>query len=227
MRATIGFVTEKFREFNHQIFADTLPVPTLGIFHARRRLGELRYPLHRDGHMPEPREYELRITDRIDMEQAVVEDTLIHEMIHLYIHVNRIQDTSQHGQAFRRLAEAINRRHGRNITVTHRLSDEEKQSDAHMKWHRMAVVTFTDSHKAICVCASTRIFDIHRQLQGQSNVAGWTWHVSYDPFFNDYPASRRLAYYRISPEDIAGHVFGEMSREFVCDGRTFRMKNSI
>lgn len=226
MRATLQFLQEKFEEFNRTVFAGALPRVTIGVFHARRRLGELRYPRYSSGRRPAPEEYTIRISDYFDMEQAALEDTLIHEMIHLYIHWFDIPDRSAHGPAFRKMAAAINRRHGRHITVTRPLSDSEKESDTRLSWHYIVLVTLSNGERLVCVCASTRIFEIHTQLGMQPNVSGWEWRISYDPFFNHFPRCRRLAYYKISPEEIDAHIHGEMSRPCVCDGRIFKVADA-
>ena len=140
-------------------------------------------------------------------------------MIHLYIHVNRLRDTSAHGKVFRTMMDAVNSRHGRRVTVSHRSSAEENATDRAVRDHYICLIRMSGGERFVTICARSRIFDIHRQLCTAGNVAGFEWRYSRNPAFNIYPRSRVLKLYRIPPE--LEDVLKE-SRLCSCDGRTLR-----
>lgn len=108
--------------FNALCFGGKLPVVPLKVSHARTFLGKLVMRRKR-GFFLSRTEYQLRISDFYDLPQQEFEDTVLHEMIHLHIAVNRLKDTSPHGPVFRRIMEAFNQRYGRHVTVSRRMKD--------------------------------------------------------------------------------------------------------
>lgn len=64
----------------------------------------------------------LRINTRFDLPEDLLQDTILHEMIHYYIAVNHLRDTSTHGQLFRREMKRINEQGNRHITISYRLT---------------------------------------------------------------------------------------------------------
>ena len=70
-------------------------------------------------------DFVLRINTRIDLPEYVMEDIILHEMIHYYIAVNQLRDTSSHGRLFRREMARINADGNRHITISYRLSKEQ------------------------------------------------------------------------------------------------------
>ena len=97
MRASLKFITDSYRQFNRECFAGTLPEVELHVSSSRRALGCLKFRRIRDGRGWRYADFSIWISNRLDLPQEVIEDTIIHEMIHLYIHVNGLRDTSAHG----------------------------------------------------------------------------------------------------------------------------------
>lgn len=219
MRASLDFLEESYRKFNQECFAWTLPVVPLHISRSRRMLGCLRFVRGRCGGHETYRDFSIHISNRLDMPRNVVEDTLIHEMIHLYIVYNGLKDSSAHGPVFRAMMAEINRRHGRNVTVTHMSSAEENASDEARRAHYMCLTTFRTGEKLLTLCARTRIFEFHRRLGMMEEVEAVEWFYSSSPLFNRFPRSRTLKFYRI-PEDLIPEI--ESARKCVCDGTTLR-----
>ena len=60
-----------------------------------------------------------------DLPEELVEDTILHEMIHYYIAFNHWSDTSTHGQLFRREMKRINEKGGRHISISYRPNPEQ------------------------------------------------------------------------------------------------------
>ena len=116
MIATIDYIERKFNEFNHMIFEDRLKPLPFKLSCARTFLGQLRYRRKR-GFWGKCKydNFQLVISGRRDMAESLLEDTIIHEMIHYYILSNQLTDTSSHGKLFRQMMNDINARRDKII----------------------------------------------------------------------------------------------------------------
>ena len=124
MIATKPFLEERFATFNTLCFDGSLPPVPLRLGRAVRSLGSCTYRKKR--HLFGRTEYygfSIRISARFDLPERVLEDVLLHEMIHYEILVNQRQDTSAHGRLFRARMKEINERYGRRITVSYRAGE--------------------------------------------------------------------------------------------------------
>ena len=104
MIPTVEYIQKRFDEFNVRYFGGQLhPVP-VKLSHAKGFLGKMCYTRRKQGLFRgyKNEDFQLRINVRIDLPETVVEDTILHEMIHYFIAYNNYHDTSTHGQLFRR-----------------------------------------------------------------------------------------------------------------------------
>ena len=127
MIPTVPYIQSCFGEFNARFFSGALPPVPIKLSHARTFLGKLTFTKHRSW-LFGPTRYEnfvLRINARIDLPEDLIEDTILHEMIHYYIAVNQLRDTSAHGRLFRREMKRINAEGNRHITISYRLSKDQ------------------------------------------------------------------------------------------------------
>ena len=117
MKPTIEYIENKFREFNHLLFDDKLPILPIQLSNAKTFLGMLVYKKKRKlfGKM-ELYDFRLRISIRLDLPEREVEDTIIHEMIHYYLYYTGEDVKVKHGKAFKRKANEMNRAYGLNIS---------------------------------------------------------------------------------------------------------------
>ncbi|MDE7096898.1 MAG: SprT-like domain-containing protein, partial [Muribaculaceae bacterium] len=100
MRANIEFLENGFGKFNHEMFDDELPVPAMRISSARSFVGQFKTE-KTIGFMGRTKaSYCLTLSNRYELEERVLEDVLIHEMIHFLISFRKIRDTSSHGKKF-------------------------------------------------------------------------------------------------------------------------------
>ena len=83
------------------------PLP-FRLSNARTFLGQLRYSRKRSfwggwkyGN------FQFVISAGKEMDERLLEDTIIHEMIHYHILSNQLQDTSAHGKLFRKMMDDI------------------------------------------------------------------------------------------------------------------------
>lgn len=222
MKATIQFATEKFREFNRLMFEGKLPEVPILMSDSRRALGMLKYERKRNmlGQMV-CSNFRIYISRRYDLQQDEVEDTLIHEMIHLYIAYNDLKDTSQHGDRFKHHMNLINRKFNRNITVSNK-DKSINDTDIHACAHYICETHWQDGKRYITCCARTRIFDVNEQALEHPGCMSIRWWFTLNPYFNRYPKCLKLKLYRISDEDYSAHI--AIATECVCSNDRFQPK---
>ena len=123
MVPTIPYIQSRFDEFNARFFAGALPPVPIKLSNARTFLGKLTFTKRRKWLFGEwtYSNFVLRINTRFDLPEQLIEDTILHEMIHYYIAVNQLRDTSTHGHLFRQEMKRINAEGNRHITISYRL----------------------------------------------------------------------------------------------------------
>lgn len=123
MIATKEFVKECFERFNGQIFAGELPNIPIVLSRAKTFLGKVEYKSVRGffGRILSNSDFRMKISTTYDLPEDVLEDVVLHEMIHYYIALKKIKDKSAHGPKFREMMKRINAEYGRHITISHRL----------------------------------------------------------------------------------------------------------
>lgn len=223
MKPTIAYIQEKFDKFNKQYFCNRLPPITIRLSNAATRLGCLKHKYRTNLFgKRENYDFSLWISTRYDLREEVVEDTIIHEMIHYFIAYFHLPDTGPHGPMFRKFMDEINRISGRNITVRHRSDTLERDTDSHVRRNYICVTEWIDGNRYITVCASTCIFKIHRAFRSSPKVVDIQWYFSTDSYYNRYPTSRTPRAYRISDDDYEQYVL--TAKECICDGYSLHLK---
>ena len=229
MRATIPHIEKKFEEFNQLCFAGKLPKLPIKLSDAKTFLGQVVYK-KRDLPNGKKEKYDfcLRINTRIDLPDEIVEDTIIHEMIHYFIGVNQLEDTSTHGQLFVSLMNQINEKYDRHITISHNGTDEQKEEaiDKRPRWHVIAVVTLKDGRKGIKVLPRIipRITGYYNQMKASSKVDDVKLYMCNNPYFNRYPNSAALNVYFLDQQEIDKEL--SEAEQLQCDGKNIiRKKN--
>lgn len=201
MRVDLRFLRERFEYFNRLCFDSKLPTVCLRISSSLRTLGTLRHPRYHSSAL-RPTDITLSISNRLDLEQNIIEDTIIHEMIHLYIFWFGIKDTSAHGQEFKKIMTGINRRHGRRITITHRGNDEEKKTDRIRKPRLVIISTLNTGERYVTVCSPRYSLSIYAALKKSPLIKSLTAMASYDTVFSNYPSSKTPKIYRIEESKL-------------------------
>lgn len=167
-----------------------------------------------------PLDCHIRISRCFDMPQDDLDDVFIHEMIHLYIWINGIEDTGPHGIRFREMMERINSTGGRHLTVKYELSPDVRESDMRQRHHYICITTFSDGTRGLTLCARTRIFEIYRKFQMWPGLLRMEWYWSADPWWNRFRNSLTAKAYRFVEDEIVPHLAQATPCE--CDGRIFR-----
>lgn len=200
MRATEEFVKARFAKFNDAMFGGRLPELTVELTPAKTFLGQCKSHVRQ---LPDGRKehfnFRLRISTYFDMPESMLEDTIIHEMIHYFIAFNGLIDTSPHGDIFKVLMHSINTNFRRNITISHRgeaaANTATVQAPAPRRTlHVVAVVKLTSGKVGFKVLPRTdqSIRKYYTAARKAPDVSDIKLYVSDNPYFHRFPSSASL-----------------------------------
>ena len=210
MKPTVEYIQTHFDAYNRQFFGGQLPTLPIKLSHAKGFLGKVTFVRKRQGLFGGYRneDFVLRINVRIDLPEELVQDTILHEMIHYYIAVNQLRDSSTHGRLFRAEMARINEQGHRHITISHRLNEEQRAQARIHKVRAVAIVPFSDGKTGVKVVPKqeNHIRYWHRMAQRRFSIERIEWYLSDDPYFAQFPSSIALKIFLINnPEDIPLH----------------------
>ncbi|MDE6717027.1 MAG: SprT-like domain-containing protein [Muribaculaceae bacterium] len=213
MIATKKFIEDRLARFNQEIFGGRLPDIPVRMSDATSFLGMCVAKVRTlPGARREHFDFELRISTRHDIPEHELEDVVIHEMIHYFIMYNGLADTAPHGEIFKGMMKSINRMHGRGITVSRRLTADEKAkvSDGKRAWHVIAAIRFHDGRTGLKVLPRVmpKILDYHRHVLLSPEVRTISLYLHDDPFFNRYPVSAAYRVHEIEERILMEHLKG-------------------
>ena len=222
MKASLQYIEQKFEEFNQQFFAGKLPKLPIELSDAKSFLGICSFKTRKgkDGKKIYF-DFKLRINTRIDLPEVEVEDTIIHEMIHYYIGYNQLEDASAHGPLFLHMMNTINEKYGRNITVSHKGTQEQNEQaiDTKQHWHVVAVIRFKDGQCGIKVLprVQQRIVNYFNKMGSLKEVDSVKLYMSNNIYFNRFPNSSALNAQYVDFEEVNDILKDADVLE--CDGR--------
>ncbi len=221
MRATVSYIEQKFAEFNALCFDNQLAPLPIRLSRARSFLGKVEYRQHRrlSGSIRYT-DFVLVISVSRDIAESLLEDTVLHEMIHYYILSRQLKDTSSHGVIFRRIMNDINQRFGRHISIRHRSTDEEMALDTQRRQHLVCVSTFADGRFGVTLATRSSLALLWDTLPTIRQVVECRWYISYDPFFNRFPRSRTPKIYVASQAELQKHL--ATAKILIRDGNIFK-----
>ena len=226
MKASVDYVKSKFDEYNKLMFESKLPRPSIMLSSAKTFLGKCEFKKRRlpDGRV-ERYNFCLRINSRFDLTEQELEDTIIHEMIHYYIGIFQLNDTSAHGQIFRKMMNTINNQYGRHISISHKMTDGQREEayDKRRRWHVVAVLEFSDGRTGIKVLPRVlpRILNYNNVMGTDRRVTGIKLYMSDNIFFNRYPNSSALNAIIVEKDIVMEHLSG--ARIIQCDGKQVKV----
>ena len=127
MKPSVEYIQAHFDAYNKEFFGGVLPTLPIKLSHAKGFLGKVTFVKRRQWLFGPYRNenFVLRINVKIDLPEELVQDTILHEMIHYYIAVNQIRDTSTHGRLFRAEMARINKEGGRHIRISYKPTPEQ------------------------------------------------------------------------------------------------------
>lgn len=207
MNISIDYISRKFCEYNLQMFAGELPPIEIRISPARSFVGKLRYQKRRKiiGGWSYS-DFQLIISNRFELPERIIEDTIIHEMIHYHIMYRGLKDTSSHGVIFKEIMTRINNKFNRHISISVRLPEETLKKDMKRRNNLLCVSRFNDGRVGITVAAQTRFLYLWKHLPLIPNVVSCTWYISENPFFNKFPRSITVKIYRITQSELDANL---------------------
>ncbi len=225
MIATLDYIQRKFQEYNAVMFEGRLQPLPFRLSSARTFLGAVKCRRKRqfDGtwHYSD---FVFVISAKVSLPEDVVEDTIIHEMIHYWIFSNQMQDSGPHGHIFKGKMEEINTRFDRHVSVRHRNTKTDWDNDREVRQHLICISKLRGDRTGITIANRSKLFMLWDSLPKIPQVLECRWYSSLDPFFNRYPRSSSLKIYHISPDDLEEHRkdFVPMVR----DGNTVRIEKT-
>ena len=223
MKATIPYVEATFARFNDLCFGGRLQLPPIRLSRARSFLGKVEFKRHRKlGGSYRYSDFVLVISSLLDLPETLVEDTILHEMIHYFILSQQLQDTSTHGLIFKRLMNEINVRHGRHVSISHRYTEDEHRQDTRQRQHIICISELTDGRTGITLAAHTRLSSLWRDVPRVPIVKQCRWYITSDPYFNRFPRSVKAKIYLADKEELERHLEG--ARALVKTDNTIHVK---
>lgn len=230
MKATVPYIEQKFEEFNQRMFAGKLPKLPIELSNAKTFLGVCVYKIRKgkDGKKIFY-DFRLRINTRIDLSEAEIEDTIIHEMIHYYIGYHQLVDSSAHGPLFLHIMNTINEKFGRHLSVSHKGTRQQmKQAiDTKPRWHVIAVITLKDNRCGLKVLPRVlpSILHYYNNVRKSDMVTAIQLYMSNDIFFNQFPSSKALKFHIQDREEVMNHL--KETEKLTCDGRTIKRAHQV
>ena len=223
MIATLEYIKNKFKEYNDQMFEGKLQPLPFKLSTARTFLGQVRFYQEKqpDGTM-RYMNFQFVISTKVDLPEAEVEDTIIHEMIHYWILSNQMQDTGPHGDIFKAKMKEINMKYNRNLSIVHETTKEETDQDKEVRQHLICVSRLRNGKRGVTVATKTRLFQLWDEMPTFPKMAEFKWVVSTDPFFNRFPRCTSAKIYPVPSEELDEHL--KDAKELIRSGNSIRIK---
>lgn len=205
MIGTLEFLRESFNRFNSEIFGNNLPVPILKISNARTFLGKFQ-------HKKQPyskgilNEFIVILSNAFDVPQEVLEDTIIHEMVHYEIAFLSIKDTSAHGNAFLSRMNEINVKYGRNLAVSQsigKIGGVCLKPKAQRSPESMVAVLKLKTEETFFKVMPLTITGFHSfcdKIERVPSVKSVSFYGTFSEHFRKYPRSTSLKVYKMTDE---------------------------
>ena len=213
MIATIPYIEAKFDEFNKLIFGGELPRIPIVLGSATRVVGAFSCKVRRNfWGKKEYFDLKLRFSKKFDLPENELEDVIIHEMIHYYIHFKNLKDKSAHGPLFKNLMNQINKTFGRKISIRHKgaVKTNEQITDEKPRYRVVAVVTMKDGKTGIKVLPriKEKVRHYYNAVSTSPTVSKIELYITINPFFGQYPCSSALRIHYIDYSTLQTQLQG-------------------
>lgn len=202
MTLTIGDLKAWFSQFNRIYFGGELPEPRLALSRARTRLGTMACRRVRHGLKTGLTNFTIRISTYYEQDERGYQTVLLHEMIHYYIAYKRLRDDAPHGHLFRQMMATLNTRHGWNITVSTSVRGAETSEQVPVRQRLVLALVMRSGERWFSVVNPRYAKELVRQLQRVPQLESFSWFVSRDDFFRNFPAVRSLRGRKVSLQDF-------------------------
>lgn len=105
MKVTVEFMSKNFDRFNKMFFANSLNKPLFKVSTTKRCIGQC---IRQRMYFTKEIYYTIRISNKFNVSEKNLCETLIHEMIHLYMWQQDLHDNGEHGKIFQMIMNNIN-----------------------------------------------------------------------------------------------------------------------
>ena len=212
MTLTISYISEKFEKYNNLYFNGSLKTPKFKISNSKRALGTLSISRRLNFYGGYTKEHTISISKYYDRTEKQYDNTLIHEMIHLYISQNDIIDNGSHGRRFKAECARINK-YGWELSRTTdisgwKLSEEaQKRLDNKLSNATYEIIVYqmydTDNTQFIFRVAKGKALNYYNHLKYKCKAVKVKYFKSNDNIFESLPTCRcRIRGRRIDANDM-------------------------
>ena len=179
MKLTIYFIERNFDHLNNELFSGKIVKPKFMINRTRSCLGMCCWKSKTDdkGNLIARFDYRIKISEYFDRSETDYINTILHEMIHLYIRQNDLApDNEHHGRTCRNIADRVNR-HGYNV----KYSDSCEGLGLNDKNTVFFMTAFMDrSGRHFVIRYNPKYFEYFRYNFGLSGFTKVIWFTSTD-----------------------------------------------
>lgn len=176
MEVTRKFLSENHKKYNELYFGNKLVMPQF-IFRATRR---------KLGHYCGSRN-EILISTYYERSERDIIRVLIHEMIHQYIHIMRLRDTSTHGRVFNEIARRINK-DGWEISARETMDEINPTNEKH--YYHIIRMKFNNGRYFVCVVAKNLHEHIYNHMMRRIDVSDVIKYTSSNPIYSSFRQCR-------------------------------------
>ena len=212
MTLTISYISEKFEKYNNLYFNGSLKTPKFKISNSKRALGTLSISRRLNFYGGYTKEHTISISKYYDRTEKQYDNTLIHEMIHLYISQNDIIDNGSHGRRFKAECARINK-YGWDLSRTTDISGwklseaAQKRLDNKLSNATYEIIVYqmydTDNTQFIFRVAKGKALNYYNHLKYKCKAVKVKYFKSNDNIFESLPTCRcRIRGRRIDANDM-------------------------
>lgn len=185
-------IEELFRRCNETYFGGRLPQPSLAVTRARTRLGSFSCKWQRSLRGRRMAMPKICISSYYALTSEQQTDVMAHEMIHYYIALNRLKDTSAHGKLFRGMMEELNRRHGLHISVSSNASKLPRALSHKPKKRLLLAMRLADGRCLLSAVSPASAPRIEIQIRHTAEISWHKWAETSNPDYSEWPQVRTL-----------------------------------
>lgn len=210
MRFTYDFLNDNFNRFNREIFEDCLPPVLFLSSCARSFLGRYEFCRNPFTGKTEAGSRIMRFSLKFDAEPQVLEDVLLHEMIHLYIESQNLKDTRVHGKIFTAMMNDINARFHRHITLRVKNGGEaqEVQKSEFLAYRvTFCLMKRADGSQLLLRTAHQDMFRFWELVPKRFEAVSYSWYCTRYTFFARFKKSQHGdTAYEVQPEMLQPYM---------------------
>ena len=196
MRPTPAYLYEKFDHYNRLCYAGELPQAEIRLNSRKKSLGLTRMTVNR---LTGRRKVWIEISTRLDLPEEEYINTLLHEMIHYYVFVNGLKDSSPHGRIFRREMERLRNITGCEISVSYN-PPEENRLKTRTAPRPVCLVRLNDGSAGLMFAPRTRLFEMWNMPEEFPGVRSYSWFITDNGVFDIFPTPRQPKLFKVGLE---------------------------